>query len=98
MTSLAAWKHSRQNLMYSFYWGLVDLVRFELMTSSMPFRNINHLQTVWRKTKDLERGHVDAGGRHWEATSEMARIMLSRARLQAVVITVSLSRQLMISL
>src|ERR1035437_1745186 len=27
-------------------------------------RNISHLQTVWRKTKDLARGDVDSGGRH----------------------------------
>lgn len=41
---------------------LVDLVRFELTISSSHLRNINHLRTVWRKTKDLARGDVDSGG------------------------------------
>jgi hypothetical protein len=45
----------------------------------MPFKNINHLQTFSRKTKDLAKGDVGSGGRHEEFTSETARSMLSRA-------------------
>jgi hypothetical protein len=60
---------------------LVDLVRFELTTLPCHLRNINHLQTVWRKTKDLAKGWLDASGRHWAFSSETARSILSRARL-----------------
>ena len=40
--------------------GLVDLDRLN-RDLFMPF-DINQLQIVWRKTKDLARGDVDAGG------------------------------------
>jgi hypothetical protein len=42
----------------------VGLVRFELTTSSMPLRNINHLQAFLPETKDLVAADLDASGRH----------------------------------
>ena len=59
MTSPVEWKRSFQNGMYLFYWGfrLVDLVRFELTTSSMPW---SHLQRSPTQTKDLRVEVLDA--------------------------------------
>ena len=41
----------------------MDLVRFELTTSSMPFKKYQSLADSWRKTKDLATGCLDASGR-----------------------------------
>src|ERR1700683_5432886 len=43
-------------------------------------RNINGLQTAWRKTKDVATGGLDASGRQADSgLQETARCMLSRA-------------------
>jgi len=77
---------------------LVDLVRFELTTSSMPFKKYQSPADNLAQNKRLSKRR---SGLRWtprEFTSETARSMLSRARLKAVVIVVSSSRQRMISL
>ena len=61
----------------------MDLDGFEPSTSSSHLRNINHLQTFPRKTKDLEEVDLDAGGRQravfgrldstWTPHGELAR-------------------------
>jgi hypothetical protein len=47
--------------------SLVDMDGFEPSTSSMPLRNINHLQAGTPETQDLAKHGVDAGGRHGAA-------------------------------
>ena len=91
--------------------SLVDLDGFEPSTSSMPFKKHQSLADSLRQNKGLSERPF---GRRWtpreavfaiwtlrglrDSTSETARRMLSRARLQAVVIVVCLGRQQMISL
>ena len=89
--------------------GLVDLVRFELTTSSMPFKKYQSLADSLAQNKRLSKRRR---GLRWtpgnavftiwplrglpglrDSTSETARRMLSRARLRAVVIVACLSRQ-----
>jgi hypothetical protein len=73
---------------------LVDLMKFELTTSSMPYRNMNRWQAVWRKTKDLARGDVDSSGRDWGSplgSNHRHRLMLQEAKLMCLVTVISMS-------
>ncbi len=78
----------------------MDLVRFELTTSSMPFKKYQSVTDILRKNKGLNERllgrPVDAT--RLDFTPGVACGALVRARLQAVVIVVCWSRRQMISL
>ena len=86
----------------------MDLDGFEPSTSSMPFKKYQSLTDSSARNKRVStRPRGRHGGAFWgvwtprglqDATRRLARGVLSRARLRAVVIVVCWSRQQLISL